>query len=175
MARIPTLRLGAVASIAGLAVLLAGCGNSADVSPAGTVGANAQIGGILLHNVHVDNPPPTGYPSGSDATVQLALVNQADQPDTLTSVTSDVATRVEILSGTGCAGTPQPRLDLPASSPADGPGYALRLVDLRVGIAQGGNVPITLTFAHAGSITVPTPIEAAPVPQSQASPSCGGS
>ena len=35
----------------------------------------------------------------------------------------------------------------------------IRLSDLRAGLVRGGNVPITFTFANAGMITVPAPVD----------------
>lgn len=155
------------------AVVLAGCGHSQQVSQSGTVGANAQVGDVLLRNVRVADAPSRGLLGGSDATVRLTLINQAGQPDALTGITSDVATRVEIRSDTDCDGTAETlaRLALPArtdgSSPPNAPRptdarYFLSLVDLRVGILAGGIVPITFTFQNAGSITVPTPVAITP-------------
>jgi copper(I)-binding protein len=151
------------------AAVLAGCGQPQQVSQSGTVGANAQVGDVLLRNVRIADAPPQGLLGGRDATVRLTLINQAGQPDALTGITSDVATRVEIRSDTDCDGTAETlgRLALPArtdrSSPPDAPGptdarYFLSLVDLRVGILAGGMVPITFTFQNAGSITIPTPV-----------------
>ena len=88
-----------------------------------------------------------------DATVRLTLVNQAGRPDALTSVASDVAGRVEMLADASCNQTA--RIELPTGPSAQ---YTIRLSDLRIGLVRGGNVPITFTFANAGTITVPTPI-----------------
>ena len=88
-----------------------------------------------------------------DATVRLTLVNQAGRPDALTAVASDVAGKVEMLADASCNQTA--RIELPAGPSAQ---YTIRLSDLRIGLVRGGNVPITFTFANAGTITVPTPI-----------------
>jgi copper(I)-binding protein len=169
-----------------LAAVLAGCGNPQQVIQSGTVGSNGQIGDVLLRNVYVESPSADGYPAGSDATVRLTLLNQASQPDALTGVTSDVATRADIRADTDCDGTAEtlPSLALPAridlTSPPNGPGpnearYFVRLADLRIGILQGGSVPITFTFRNAGSITLPTPvgnITPAPRPSTTAPTPC---
>jgi copper(I)-binding protein len=159
----------AVAAVA----LLAACGQPQEAVQSGAVGANAEVGRVLLRNVHVDGPPTTGHPDRSAATVWLTLVNEAAQPDALTDVSTDVATRVVILAGTGCDATAEtlPRLDLPAGTPAPGRGgYHLRLVELRVGILPGANIPITFTFRHAGSITVPTPVDSGAGPAGVSTP-----
>jgi copper(I)-binding protein len=143
----------AAVALAATAVLVAGCGNSQPVAiQPGTMGANAKVGQVLLRDVEVT----TGITGASrDATVRLTLVNQAGQSDVLTAVASDVAGRVEMLADAGCSRTTA-QLVLPAGPSAQ---YAIRLSDLRVGIVRGGNVPITFTFANAGTITVPTPVD----------------
>lgn len=152
--RIPA---AAAVAVAATAVLVAGCGNSqpAATQPAatqpGTTGANAKVGQVLLRDVEVT----TGITGASrEATVRLTIVNQAGQPDALTAVASDVAGRVEMFANTGCTATAA-RIALPAGPSAQ---YTIRLRDLRIGLVRGGNVPITFTFANAGTITVPTPV-----------------
>lgn len=139
-------------ALAATAVLAAGCGNGGPVAstePA-SFGANAQVGQVLLRGVEVT----TGVTDvNRDATVRVTLVNQAGQPDALTAVSSDVAGRVEMLADSSCNQTA--RIELPAGPSAQ---YTIRLNDLRIGLVRGGNVPITFTFANAGSITVPTPV-----------------
>ena len=173
LATVPVLCAGA---------LLSACGHPQEVIQSGTVGSNAQVGDVLLRNVYVEDPPQESYPGGSDATVRLTLINQAGRPDTLTAVSTDVADHVEIV--VGCDGTPRTvsSLDLPAridaASPPNRPGpndagYALRLVDLRTGILQGGSVPIEFTFRNAGSITLPTPVGTGRAGTSPPPPTCG--
>ena len=140
-------------ALAATAVLVAGCGYShpaASPEPA-SIGANAQVGQALLRGVQVS----TGVTDvNREATVRLTLVNQAGQPDALTAVASDVAGRVEMFADASCTQTD--RVALPAGPSAQ---YTIRLSDLRIGLVRGGNVPITFTFANAGTITVPTPID----------------
>lgn len=138
-------------ALAATAVLAAGCsnGHSAATTPA-SFGANAQVGQVLLRGVEVT----TGVTdTNRDATVRVTFVNQAGQPDALTGVASDVAGKVELLADASCNQTA--RIELPAGPSAQ---YTIRLSDLRVGLVRGGNVPITFTFANAGTITVPTPV-----------------
>jgi copper(I)-binding protein len=140
-------------ALAATAVLVAGCGYSHPLASPGpaSIGANAQVGQVLLRDVQVS----TGVTDvNRDATVRLTLVNQAGQPDALTAVASDVAGRVEMFADASCTQTA--RVALPAGPSAQ---YLIRLSDLRIGLVRGGNVPITFTFANAGTITVPTPID----------------
>jgi copper(I)-binding protein len=141
-------------ALAATAMLAAGCGYShslASTSATTSTGANAQVGQVQLRDVQVN----TGVTDvNRDATVRLTLVNQAGQPDALTAVASDVAGRVEMFADASCTQTG--RVTLPAGPSAQ---YTIRLSDLRIGLVRGGNVPITFTFANAGTITVPTPID----------------
>jgi hypothetical protein len=142
----------AAVALAATAVLAAGCSNgqSAATTQPTSIGANAQVGQVLLRGVKVT----TGVTDvNREATVRLTLVNQAGQPDALTAVASDVAGKVEMLADASCNQTA--RIELPAGPSAQ---YTIRLSDLRIGLVRGGNVPITFTFANAGTITVPTPI-----------------
>jgi periplasmic copper chaperone A len=143
----------AAVALAAIAVLATGCGNTqpAASSQPASMGANAQVGQVLLRDVQVT----TGTTDlGRDATVRLTLVNQAGTPDALTAVGSDVAGRAEMLADSACSRSTV-RLAVPAGPSAQ---YLIRLSDLRIGLVRGGNVPITFTFANAGTITVPTPV-----------------
>ena len=156
-------RIGVALAIVAAAALLAGCSKSTQDRP--ELGANVKVGDVLLGDVRVVEPLASANASDRTPTVLLTLANQGDQPDSLTGVTTDVATRVEIRADPHCDGTGQTlnHLQLPAvadrTSPPAERGYFLRLVDLRVGILPGGIVPITFTFTHAGSITIPVPVE----------------
>ena len=148
------VRLAAAASLAAAAALLAGCGNQqpgASTQPT-TMGASAQVGQVQLRDVQV----MTGTTDPNhDATVRLTLVNNAGKPDALTAVSSDVAGRVQMLADAACSRSTA-RLALPAGPSAQ---YMIRLNDLKAGLVRGGNVPITFTFANAGTITVPAPVD----------------
>lgn len=164
-------------------LLLTGCGDPQQVIQSGTTGANAQVGDILLRNVYLDEPPNPSYPTGSDPTVLLVLINQGRQPDTLTRITTPVATTVEIHWDRGCDGTAEtlPRLELPAhidlTSPpnARSPGradYFLRLIETTKPVLAGSAVPLTFTFTHAGSITMSAPVDAPGTSRSEAPRPC---
>ncbi len=133
------------------ALLLTACGETQQVIQSGTNGANAQVGDIMLRNVYLDEPPNPGYLAGSDATVLLVLINQGGEPDTLTGITTPVATTVEIHWDRGCDGTAEtlPRLELPAqvnlTSPPNAPSpsradYVLRLIDTTKPVLAGSTV-----------------------------------
>ena len=51
-------------------------------------GANAQVGSMLLRTVAIATPSGKCYLPGGDAALSLVLVNNSQNPDTLTSVSS---------------------------------------------------------------------------------------
>ena len=101
-------------------------------------------------------PLATSANGSSTGYLVVTLVNGAGKPDTLVSVTSSLGTfsstevtPTQLLPGVPVAfGAPQtgggtgPMLKLPAAPPA----------------VQGTNVPVTFSFANAGSRTVPVPV-----------------
>jgi copper(I)-binding protein len=116
--------------LAGLVVVgglaLAGCGagqvaQTAQQSP--TVdGQNVQVGSLAIRNAALEYPVSGVYERGSDARLRMVVVNTGVATDTLTSVSSPVATDVTISQGgsaeaTGSA-TPEPS---DTSSPTPSP------------------------------------------------------
>lgn len=181
-----TARRTAPARAALLAVatlLAAGCGDPQQVIQAGTTGTNAQVGDILLRNVYIDEPADPAYESGADPRAILTLVNQGRRPDTLTRVTTPVASTVEIRWDRGCDGVAEvlPRLPLPAktdhTSPPNAPGptrsgYFLRLVDLTETVYAGSSVPLTFTFTDAGTTTIQAKVDLPGAGHAEPTPSC---
>lgn len=76
------------------ALLTAGCAAGQDAQTADEKptldGTNASVGAIDLRGLAVEPPagPTTYFPTGSDLSVRLVLVNNSQQPDQLTSITS---------------------------------------------------------------------------------------
>lgn len=96
------------AAVAGTLVLLTGCaaGQIAQTvrqTPA-IEGVNANVGSIALRAVTVAAPKDQSWPKGGDAPLQLIIANAALEADTLTSVTTDAAQSVQIMTLTRAAG-----------------------------------------------------------------------
>ena len=140
------------------------------------MGANAQVGSILLRSVHVEAPANPRYEPGDDATLWFTLVNEGRQPDTLTSLTSPLTESVEIRWDDNCDGAAQTVPELPlqpvfprpnASSAGVPPfdAYSGRLVNFNREVFAGNTVPVTFTFANAGAVTVDALVQPSGAPR----------
>jgi copper(I)-binding protein len=146
-------RVLAVAVLAS-ALVLTGCASGQIAQTAQQVSAvssgNGKIGKIDVLNVQFDSPEGDGYPKGSSAPLQVWVSNDSIDADTLTQVTSPVATKVDI-QGTATA-PPQSLEDF-------GTKYKIALTGLTAPISYGVSVPVTFTFQTAGSVTINVPVE----------------
>jgi copper(I)-binding protein len=144
-----------------LAVLtpaIAGCeaGNGAPTLEfhAASGGAQTVFNGIRINNVFVLGAPSGAtVPSGSSASLFLSLYNGGKSADTLESITA-----TGTASSISVTGSP---VTLPAFSAVNltGPQPTAVLNDLTTSLTSGTTVPVTLTFAHAGSVTLQVPVE----------------
>lgn len=155
-----------VASLALLAAvaLVPGCAaRPQHILQSGTTGTNTRIGDMLLRAVHVQAPPQPHYPPGASPQVWLTLVNEGREPDTLLDVTTPQAERVEIRWDRNCDGTADvvDQLPLASADPVPDPAataappfddYHLRLVNLNQQVLAGTTIPLTFTFAKAGTV-----------------------
>ncbi len=147
--------------IGALALLLpaiAGCeaGSNAptlEFHPA-SAGATTDVNGIEISDAFVLGAPDgSSVPSGSSASMFLSLFNTGGGDDHLVSATATGwATSVKLSGGT---------VSLPAYSLVDlsGPEPSVVLSDLTKPIEGGQAIPVTLDFAHAGSVTLDVPVE----------------
>jgi len=91
--RVPVRRIGIGLAVAA-ALFTSACAagqHAATADENNTVdGTNATVGTVDLRGIVVE--PPTGsmiaYPSGSDMALKIVIVNNANQPDNLTSISS---------------------------------------------------------------------------------------
>ena len=147
--------------IGALALLIsgiAGCeaGNDAptlEFHPAST-GANATFNGISISDVFVLGAPVgQTVPAGSSASLFLSLYNGGTGDDELTGVhATGWASSVQVTGGT---------VSLPVESEVNltGPEPKLVLSDLAKPLSGGEAIPLTLDFAHAGSVTMDVPVQ----------------
>jgi copper(I)-binding protein len=147
--------------IGALALLIsgiAGCeaGNDAptlEFHPAST-GANATFNGISISDVFVLGAPVgQTVPAGSSASLFLSLYNGGTGDDALTAVhAAGWASSVQVSGGT---------VSLPVESEVNltGPEPQLVLSDLAKPLSGGEAIPLTLDFAHAGSVTMDVPVQ----------------
>ena len=147
--------------IGALALLIsgiAGCeaGNDAptlEFHPAST-GANATFNGISISDVFVLGAPAgQTVPAGSSASLFLSLYNGGTSDDQLTGVhATGWASSVQVTGGT---------VSIPVESEVNltGPEPQLVLSDLAKPLSGGEAIPLTLDFAHAGSVTMDVPVQ----------------
>jgi copper(I)-binding protein len=159
-----------LAALAVVVALLAGCSEPQEVIGSGANGADGEVGDVLLRGVRIQGTESALRP-GDDATAWLTLIAETTR-DTLTGVTSDVASRMEIRWDRGCDGTAEPVDELPLAANVGGPAdpsrpgadesasYHLRVIDVTREILVGTTVPMTFRFARAGEITLQVPVVA---------------
>lgn len=146
------------------------------------MGPNARIGQIQLLSVHIEAPPDSSYESGADATVWLTLRNDGREADTLTAVSSPLARSAEIRWDDDCDGQAQvvPSLPLAPGGPVPDPpsaavptfdAYYIQLVGLTQDVPAGTNVPVSFTFATAGTVRVDVEVQPS-VPRAEPSRRC---
>lgn len=147
-----------VACAVAAALTLSGCAAGQISQTADQVaaidGANGDAGSIGVRNALLATPDnPSGLDKGADARLLVYVSNDGTAGDTLASVSSPAASTVEI-SGTAA---------VPAQALSDFAGQdskvTITLKNLTQKIGFGESVPVTFTFATAGTITVNVPIE----------------
>ena len=174
-----------VVALLAAAVGVGGCvgWGEEDVEQSGVMGANAQVGDVLLLSVHVEAPRHPRYPVGADARLWFTIVNEADRPDTLTSITSPAASRVEIWWDDDCDGDPQrvPRLPLrpvrpnPAATETGIPpfdAYSGHVVDFNREVLAGTTIEVVFEFARAGRVAVDAYVQPSNAPRAEPSLRC---
>jgi copper(I)-binding protein len=117
-------------------------------------GAHVVVNGISISNVFVLGAPAGAtLPPGSSAGVFLSLFNGGTNKDSLVSVSAPGAASGADVSG----GT----VSLPANSQVNltGPQPSVVLSGLTRTLSGGEDIPLTLNFAHAGSVTLQVPVQ----------------
>jgi periplasmic copper chaperone A len=127
--------------------------------------AFAQAGGTS--KIDVERPWARATPAGAmTGAVYMTLANETGAADRLTAASSDVAARVQIHEMAVVNGVMQMRelangLAIPASGSVTlKPGsYHVMLIGLKKPLVAGQTLPLTLTFAKAGTISITVPIQ----------------
>ncbi len=142
------------------------------------VGAMAQVGGITIRAAELENPSGGSYERGDDAELRMAIVNSAQEPDTLVEVDGEGFGDVEIEAGdTGTSASPTTgagsgsgtttgtsgggsEIEIPADTTVflDGDDATITLIGLDESLTVGQYLDVTLTFENAGEITVPVSV-----------------
>jgi hypothetical protein len=120
-------------------------------------------------DLHIDHPwTRATAPGARVGAAYMRIANGGAGPDRLIAARSPAAGRVEIHEMRMEGDIMRMReleggLDLPAGATVElNPGgYHIMLIDLARPLARGAKVPMTLTFARAGVVTVELAVEAA--------------
>lgn len=117
-------------------------------------GAHVAVNEITVTNLFVLGAPAGAtLPAGSSASVFLSLFNGGTSNDALVSVTASGAAKSVHLSGGTVA--------IPPNSPVNltGPQPTVVLKGLTKPLSAGADIPVTLNFQHAGSVTIQVPVQ----------------
>lgn len=151
-----------------LAAGLAGCGGKAprgegEFVSGAIAGRNAQVGQIKIRDIRVAEPTKRLHPVGSDVLVRLQLFNASASDDALVGAQTAAATSVWLQQDADGDGrfTRTDRVPLPAGVQPGRtrPQAQLLLVKTTRDLVAGRFMPLTLSFARAGSISLVVPIE----------------
>ncbi|MCK9930044.1 hypothetical protein MXD62_23240 [Frankia sp. Mgl5] len=150
-----------VAAAAVAAAALSGCASGTDAltnsARTTTNAVSGAVGSVTLRNVYVAGPANEG---GSTQIIS-AVFNGGAEEDSLIGISSPAAS-----SGTA----PKPSIIRPgAGNIYIANGSAPTLTGLNETLAVGDEVPVTFTFAKAGSVTLDVPVEA-PAPGASGGP-----
>jgi hypothetical protein len=127
--------------------------------------AFAQASGTS--KINVEQPWARATPAGAaTGAVYMTLANKSDIADRLTAVSSDVASKVQIhemavVNGIMKMSQLANGLAIPrGASVTLKPGsYHVMLIGLKKQLIEGQTLPLTLTFAKAGTISITVPIQ----------------
>lgn len=118
-------------------------------------GAQTMVNGLKITNVFVLGAPRGAtLPAGSSAGVFLSLYNSGSTDDSLMSVAAPGWAKSVTLAGGTVA--------LPVNAPVNltGPQPEVVLSGLSKPLNGGEDIPLTLTFQHAGSVHLDVPVQA---------------
>lgn len=184
VAGVPARRTGMGLSaglVAAVALLTSACAagqksQTADVNES-IDGTSVHVGAITLGGLAIQAPKAVYYPTGSDVPVRVVIVNSGNKADKLTSITSS---SIAGWTTTG-AGATSTSTASGASSVTIGAGKrasfgvpdskaVLQLSQIKSDLHPGSTVPLTFTFANAGTITVRVPVQLSSAPQTAVLP-----
>ncbi len=104
--------------------------------------------------------------AGGNSAAYMLLHNHGTEADALIAVSSDVAEAAELhLSKINADGTmemiQQEKIELPADGEVElSPGgYHIMLIGLKQDLVAGSEITLTLTFEHAGEVTLTVPVK----------------
>lgn len=154
-ARFAQLRL-IPALAAAMALTLGGCAAGKVSQTAMQVpaidGANGTVGQMGVRDVRLAPTEELVYPAGEDIPLKLWVTNNSISPDTLTGVSSPAAESVAIDGTAEFVGQTLNEI-------TDKTDLKITVTGLKEELPYGHAIPVTFSFAQAGSVTVQVPIE----------------
>jgi periplasmic copper chaperone A len=116
---------------------------------------DVTVGSLTLTDLWTRATPPKALSAGGF----LTITNNGDQPDRLIAASSPVAETVQlhtmsVKNGVMTMHAVEGGIEIPAHGKvalAPG-GFHIMFITLKDGLAEGGQVPVTLTFEKAGSV-----------------------
>ena len=157
-ARLPrrVLAPAGLALFAAITLAVSGCAAGQDSQTADQVaaidGANGTVGNIAVLNARLAPTVREDYPAGSSARLLLYISNEGLAADTLEAVTTSAARSVEV-SGSGLL-PPQTLSDFASVT-----GTEVVVTGFVDDQPYGVSIPMTFSFANAGSIDLNIPIQ----------------
>jgi periplasmic copper chaperone A len=136
--------------------------------------------GHRQHTIQIENawarrtPPMAQQEQGShggsalspdNSAVYVTLSNHGNEPDTLVSATTNIATAVELHETIEKDGKmvmqPRSKFDVPAGGKLEMKpgGYHIMLLGVKQALKPGDMVHVTLTFQNAGEMSVEAPVK----------------
>ena len=105
-------RAAVAALVAAGVTVLAGCQAGQQAQTAEQIptidGNYAQVGSLALRDVTIEYPETGSWPQGSDARLQLVIVNEGRDADSLVEVRTDAADRVTLAASPSGSTAPEP-------------------------------------------------------------------
>jgi len=145
-----------LALFAAITLAVSGCAAGQDSQTADQVaaidGANGTVGNIAVLNARLAPTVREDYPAGSSARLLLYISNEGLAADTLEAVTTSAARSVEV-SGSGLL-PPQTLSDFASVT-----GTEVVVTGFVDDQPYGVSIPMTFSFANAGSIDLNIPIQ----------------
>ena len=154
-----TLVPTSLALLAAASLALGGCAAGQYSQTANQVaaidGANGTVGDLTVLNARLAPTDKEDYPAGSNARLLLWISNDSLTPDTLSGVSTSAAKSVKI---TGDATVPGQSL----ADFATDQGTKVIITGFTQDQFYGQSIPVTFSFANAGTLSLNIPIEVPP-------------
>lgn len=146
---VPALAMAAAAALTGCA---AGQISQTADQVSAIDGANGSVGNLSILNAQLAKPSGEAIAAGGNGRLTLWISNQGVESDSLTGITTPYASAVDISGKSEIPG--QTLADLASDT-----GTTVVVQDFTQQVVSGQSVPMTFSFAKAGSVQLNVPIK----------------